>query len=81
MNKKEVKKRFDELAKQLWNIKKECCKLNEYFELEMDCKAMREIQTDLTWACENLSVLGLHQIDEALDDNMGTGINPKDKVI
>jgi len=77
MQNKNLKEKLDELSKQLWNIKKECCNLDKYLELEMDKKAIKTIQIDLTWACENLTVIGLHQIDDALDDNMGTGVNSK----
>ena len=71
-----VKERFDILSNNLWKIRKECEELLDTVELEMDKKAIQDIIVDLDWACENLTVVGLHQINQELDDNMGTGINP-----
>jgi hypothetical protein len=36
-----------------------------------DIQAVKNIITDLTWAEENCTVIGLHQIGQALDDTMG----------
>lgn len=49
-------------------------------KLQMDQKALSEIVSNLTWAAENSTVIGLHQIGEALDDNMGAGVANKEKV-
>lgn len=38
---------------------------------EIDRIAIRRIITDLSWAIENCTVVGKHQIGEALDDTMG----------
>lgn len=36
-----------------------------------DIQAVKNIITDLVWAEENCTVIGLHQVGQALDDTMG----------
>jgi len=38
---------------------------------EVDRKAVKSILTDLAWANENCTVVGKHQVGEAMDDAMG----------
>ena len=77
MNDEQVKKSFDRIAENLFAISKELQQLEKYTKYQMDSKAISDIITDLTWATENCSVIGLHQIGKALEDNMGTGIIPE----
>tara|TARA_Y100000114_G_C11644034_1_gene270750 strand:- start:342 stop:584 length:243 start_codon:yes stop_codon:yes gene_type:complete len=77
MNDEQVKKSFDKIAETLFAISKELQQLEKHTKFQMDSKAISDIVLDLTWATENCSVIGLHQIDEALEDNMGTGISPE----
>ncbi|AWM60500.1 hypothetical protein C6Y58_13745 [Stutzerimonas stutzeri] len=55
-------------------LSKELESLAPELSLEMDKKALAEIISNLRWAAENSTVIGLHQIGEALEDNLGTGI-------
>lgn len=75
MTKHELETALDKLSKDLFFVSRELDILKAKLELNMDKKAMSEIITDIHWAEENLTVLGLHQIGEALDDNCGTGLN------
>lgn len=77
MNDEQVKKSFDKIAETLFAISKELQQLEKHTKFQMDSKAISDIALDLTWATENCSVIGLHQIGEALVDNMGTGISPE----
>lgn len=38
---------------------------------ENDIRVLRRTRTDLNWATENCTVIGLHSIGQALDDKMG----------
>lgn len=77
MNDEQVKKSFDRIAENLHDMSKELLQLEKYTKYQMDSKAISDIITDLTWATENCSVIGSHQIGKALEDNMGTGISPE----
>lgn len=38
---------------------------------EIDLRVLRRTRTDLNWATENCTVIGLHSIGQALNDKMG----------
>ena len=76
-----MKQRLDRIALQLTEI---CQELDDIYSkmdsnsylvtsgtLEVDKQALQSILTDLHWAIENCTVIGLHQIGEALNDKMG----------
>ena len=71
MSPADVKSRFDTLASSVWAARQELESLFVYLTTNTDRKALRSIITDLTWATENCTVLGLHQVGESLQDNMG----------
>ena len=66
----ELKTRFEELAKRLWATREELETLYPELREADDQRAAQRILTDLTWAVENCTVIGLHQIGKALDDRM-----------
>ena len=66
----ELKTRFDDLAKRLWAAREELAALYPELKEAADQRAAQTILTDLTWAVENCTVIGLHQIGKALDDRM-----------
>jgi hypothetical protein len=66
----ELKRRFDAVAATLWLAREELVRLSAHLTTRVDRYAAKSVLTDLAWACENCTVLGLHQIGEALDDNM-----------
>lgn len=67
----EVKNRLDKLANVINDVYEELNGLKAYFEKDYDKEEIRNITTDLSWATENLTTLGLHQIGESLDDKFG----------
>jgi hypothetical protein len=67
----ELKDRLDEISTRLWAARSELEQIYPALTRSDDRQALREILTNLTWACENCSVIGSHQIGKALDDNMG----------
>ncbi len=73
MKSDELKNKFDSLADTFMALSKELEDLEPKLSLNMDKKALSEIVSELHWAAENSTLIGLHQIGEALDDNMGTG--------
>ena len=77
MNDREIKKSFDKISETLFSISNDLQQLEKYTKYQMDSKAISDIVTDINWATENCTVIGLHQINQALDDNMGTGIKPE----
>ncbi len=74
MKAEELKKECDELAKVLWDVTSRLEKISNDISSPCDTKAIDNILTDLQWATENCTVIGLHQIGEAIDDDMGTGL-------
>jgi hypothetical protein len=68
MTAEQRKEKLDSLADRLFGLSKELEMLIPEFSGEVDQKAGRSIVTDLHWAVENCTVIGLHQIGEALDD-------------
>jgi hypothetical protein len=71
MTPKQLKTRLDDLATRLWAIAEELEHLKPELALDVDRRAANGIVTDLHWATENCTVMGLHQIGRAMDDNMG----------
>lgn len=69
-NKEVIKKRFDELAIRFHSLRQEIDQLLPYLSEEMDRTAAENIQTDLAWAAETASTIGLHIIGKSLDDRM-----------
>jgi len=67
----ETKARFDDAAKRLWAVREDLRALSPMLSRPDDKKALESIMTDLSWACENCTVMALHQIGQALDDKMG----------
>ena len=45
--------------------------LSRHLKNDIDQRAAKRILTDLAWAIENCTVIGLHQEGKALDDTMG----------
>lgn len=70
MPREELKARFDELAKRLFAAREELEALYPELRESDDQRAAEQILTDLVWAVENCTVIGLHQIGKALDDRM-----------
>jgi len=72
MESEELKRKLDVVATSCMQISRVLQSIDAHLSLNMDRKAIREIIANLYWAAENSTVVGLHQIGEALDDNMGT---------
>lgn len=66
-----VKNKFDEASSLIWQAKCLISEAAEFLTDDNDKFHARRIQTDLVWAVENCTVIGLHQIGEALEDTMG----------
>ncbi|WHI50168.1 hypothetical protein P3339_17200 [Microbulbifer sp. MLAF003] len=75
MEPKELKRKLDIVATSCMQLSRDLQSLDTQLSLNMDRKAIREIITNLHWAAENSTVIGFHQIGEALEDNMGTGLH------
>jgi hypothetical protein len=73
MTSQDLKARVDDLAKRLFAVSEEVEQLLPHLTLKVDQKAAAAIITDLHWATENCTVIGLHQVGEALNDTMGYG--------
>ena len=71
MNADTTKTRFDDVARRLWAVHEDLQGLSPTLSRFDDRKALVRIMTDLSWACENCTVIGSHQIGQALDDHMG----------
>jgi hypothetical protein len=71
MTPEERKEKLDALSSRLFVISQEIESLIPELSSDVDHKAARSIVTDLHWAVENCTVIGLHQIGKALDDTMG----------
>jgi hypothetical protein len=70
MKPEELKLRFDAVTATLRLAQEELERLSVHLTTRIDQSAAKSIITDLVWAVENCTVLGLHQIGEALDDPM-----------
>ncbi len=71
---KETKAKLDRVSDNLFQLSIELESIKSDLKYNMDKKAISDICRDLRWATENCTVVGLHQVGEALDDNMGTGL-------
>jgi hypothetical protein len=71
MTPEQIKAKLDFLASSILATKAELNLLIPHIASESDKRIAESILTDLLWAAENFTVIGLHQIGEALDDNMG----------
>jgi hypothetical protein len=71
MTRTERKKILDSIAARLLGISQEIETLIPELSYDIDQKVAKSIVTDLHWATENCTVIGLHQIGETLDDQMG----------
>ena len=65
-----MKSRFDALASALWAAVQEVEHLSARLTTRIDQNAARSVASSLAWACENCTVLGLHQVGAALGDHM-----------
>lgn len=70
-----LKNKMDVISDDLWKIIRSLQAIYPELKYNMDKEVVVDILTDLKWAVENCTTVGLHQIEEALDDNMGTGLN------
>ncbi|WP_020412083.1 hypothetical protein [Microbulbifer variabilis] len=75
MEPEELKRKLDVVAATCMQLSRELQSIDAQLSLNMDRTEIREIIGNLHWAAENTTVLGLHQVGEALEDNMGTGLN------
>ncbi|MDR6984897.1 phosphomevalonate kinase [Rheinheimera pacifica] len=73
MTPNEIKNRFDDIADRVMILSHELDELTSLLQLSGDRKAVQSIRTDLHWIAENCTVVGLHQVGKALDDDMGMG--------
>lgn len=69
----DIKTQFDSIAAALGPLYQQIENLKPRLRERVDQLAARDVATDLLWAMENCTVIGLHQIGEALDDHMGYG--------
>jgi hypothetical protein len=65
------RKKLDTIAWQLMDAAGQLGLLMDDLRLECDRSATGSIITDLHWAAENCTVIGLHQIGQARQDTMG----------
>ena len=70
MKPEEIKARLDRLARVLLDASRELEGLSQYFHMDCDRREASSIITDLRWATENCTVIGLHQIVKAMEDKM-----------
>ena len=73
MTPEELRSRLADSSRRLFAASRELEELFPNLTVSVDRRAAQAIITDLHWATENCTVMGLHQIGEALDDNMGFG--------
>ena len=73
MTSNEIKNKFDDIAGRVMILSRELNELSSMLQLSEDRKAVQLMRTDLHWIAENCTVVGLHQVGEALDDDMGMG--------
>jgi len=71
MTAEERKQKFDSMAERLLEISRELASLYPELPLVIDQKAASIMVTDLHWAVEHCTTIGLHQIGQALDDQFG----------
>ncbi|MGL6094772.1 MAG: hypothetical protein ACRC7O_03075 [Fimbriiglobus sp.] len=63
-----LKQRFDAVAGTLWLGREELGRLSAQLVTGVGRNAAKSVLTDLLWASENCTVLGLHAIGKVLDD-------------
>jgi virulence-associated protein VapD len=68
-----MKQKLDALVTRLRYVHQDLEELFPGLSKVVDKKAAKHILTDLLWAMENCTVIGLHQIGQALEDDMGYG--------
>jgi hypothetical protein len=71
MTSQERQKRFEDIGARLQAIRGELEALLPELRLTADQKAIRQILTGISWGVENCTVVGKHQIGEAMNDAMG----------
>ncbi len=71
MTDEERKAALDNLAPRFWAMRAEIERLLPELRMEVDRKEAKSIMTDLVWATENCTVMGLHQVGKSLNDCMG----------
>lgn len=71
MTSQERQKRFEDIGGRLHDIRRELESLAPDVRFTVDQKAIRHILTALSWGIENCTVVGKHQIGEAMNDAMG----------
>ncbi len=65
---------LDNIAETFGDAERRLNEMLPKITLLCDRKAIDDILTELGWAMENCTVVGLHQVDQAMDDDMGTGL-------
>ena len=73
MTPNEIKNKFDDIADRVMSLSRELNELSSLLQLSGDRRAVQSMITDLHWMAENCTVVGLHQVGKALDDDMGMG--------
>ncbi|HEV7282211.1 MAG TPA: hypothetical protein VGN57_18555 [Pirellulaceae bacterium] len=71
MTNEERRDQLRDLTRRLIAAREELEAIFPELTLDVDRQAARSIMTDLLWAAENCSVIGRHQVGEALEDTMG----------
>lgn len=71
MTPEEQQQRFDDIAARLWAIHGELEELLPGLRFGVDQKAIRLMLTRLAWDVESCTVVGKHQVGEAMNDSMG----------
>lgn len=74
MKPQELKDEFDSIACSFLALSKKLEALQKHVNLNADKKVISELVSELHWAAENSTVIGLHQINKALEDNLGSGL-------
>ncbi|CAN5902744.1 hypothetical protein BH24DEI2_BH24DEI2_29020 [soil metagenome] len=69
--KENLKRLFEDARDDAMRLYRKLSQLYDFLESDVDRTACQSILTDLMWAAENCTVIGLHQIGKKLDDNMG----------
>ena len=77
MNPEERRTKLHELSDRLSEICSELSQITPELRFEVDRQAAKSILTDLAWAIENCTVMGLHQVGEAMHDAMGVSEDGK----
>lgn len=73
MTPEELNSRLQDLSERLFAASLQLAELSLHLTRSDDRRAARSTITDLHWATENCTAIGLHQIGEAFEDPMGFG--------